>query len=188
MPVPVFHVPSFDELLEFNILNLDIRVLCGLYDLPGVSVCLSQRARSRAAGGDNTHHRPHLFSLLLVFCEAGLNHRTLELPKYIGLSDSGSYHLLCAPQVCVCEKNRFSLTCFRLGLRELTDDKLSHPFASVGVRRGSSSVNINSPCPGSLHLITSKSAGESDCGAHEFVVGIRTRLHVYSDVWDKLAM
>ena len=81
-----------------------------------------------------------------------------------------------------------SLTCFRFGLRELTDEKLSHPFASVGVRRGCSSVNTYSPCQGSLYLITSKSAGEANCGAHDFVVGIRTRLHVYSDVGDKLAM
>ena len=40
---------------------------------------------------------------------------------------------------------------------------------------------------GSLFLITSKSAGEPDCGTHDVVEAIRMRLQVDSDVSDKLA-
>ena len=43
-------------------------------------------------------------------------------------------------------------------------------------------------CAGSLFFLTSKSAGKSDCGAHDVVVAIRTRLQVTSDVSDKLAV
>ena len=45
-----------------------------------------------------------------------------------------------------------------------------------------------SPCRGSLVLITSESAGESDYGENDVVVGIRTRLQVISDVQDKLVV
>ena len=74
------------------------------------------------------------------------------------------------------------------GLRELTGYKLNQPFASVGVRRDSLSVNTLAPCGGSLFSITNKSPRESDSGAHDVVVGIRMRLQVNSDIWDKLAM
>ena len=73
-------------------------------------------------------------------------------------------------------------------MRELTGYKLYQPFESVGVRRDYLSVNTLAPCGGSLFLITSKSAGESDSGAHDAVVGIRTRLQVNSDISDKLAV
>ena len=61
-------------------------------------------------------------------------------------------------------------------------------FVSVGVRRDCSSVNTLAPCGGSLFSITSESAGESDSGIHDVVVGISTRLQVNSDISDKLAM
>ena len=70
----------------------------------------------------------------------------------------------------------------------LTDYKLNQPFASVGVRRDFSSVNTLAPCEGSLFSITSESAGESDAGAHDVVVGICTQLQVNSDISDKLAV
>ena len=63
-------------------------------------------------------------------------------------------------------------------LRELTGYKLYQPFASFGVRRNCSSVNTLAPCGGSVFSITSESAGDSDSGTHDVVVGIRTRLHV----------
>ena len=60
------------------------------------------------------------------------------------------------------------------------------PFESVGVRRDCLSVNTLAPFGGSLFSITSESAGESDSGTHDVVVGIRTRLQVNSDVSYKL--
>ena len=75
------------------------------------------------------------------------------------------------------------------GLRKLTAYKLCQPFASVGIRLYFSSVNTLAPCWGSLFLITSESAGESDCCcAHDAVVGICTRLQVDSGISDKLSV
>ena len=44
------------------------------------------------------------------------------------------------------------------------------------------------PCQGSLFSITSESAEESHCGAHDIVVGICLRLQGNSDVSDKLSV
>ena len=100
-----------------------------------------------------------------------------------------SHHLICRPQECVGEKGRFFDDCApEFGLRELTDYKLYQPFASVGVRRDCSSVNTLAPYGGSLFSIMSESAGDSDSGAHDVVVGIRTRLQVNIDFSDKLAV
>ena len=44
------------------------------------------------------------------------------------------------------------------------------------------------PCRGSLFSITTEFAGESDSGAHDVVVGIRTRLQVNSNISDKLTV
>ena len=63
---------------------------------------------------------------------------------------------------------------------------MNQPFASVGVRRDSSSKNTLAPCGGSLFSIKSEPAGESDSA--DVVVGIRTRLQVDSDVSDRLAV
>ena len=83
---------------------------------------------------------------------------------------------------------RFFADCApEFGLRELNGYKLNQPFASVGVRRDSSSVNTLAPCGGSLFSITSESAWESDSDAHDVVVGIRTRLQMNSDISDKIA-
>ena len=94
--------------------------------------------------------------------------------------------------MCVGEKGRFFAYCApeppEFGLHELTDYKLNQPFASVGVRRDCSSVNILAPCGGSLFSITSESPWESGSGAHDVVVGIRMRLQVNSDISDKLAV
>ena len=57
---------------------------------------------------------------------------------------------------------------------------------SVSFRRGCSSVNTLAPSGDSLFSITSESAGESNCGAHDVVVGIQTRLQVDNDVSDQL--
>ena len=73
-------------------------------------------------------------------------------------------------------------------MRELTGYKLNQPFASVGVRRDCSSVNTLAPCGGSFFSITSEFAGKSDFGAHDVVVGIRTRLQVDTGISDKLAV
>ena len=59
---------------------------------------------------------------------------------------------------------------------------------SVVVRRDCSSVNTLAPCGGWLFSITRESAGESDSGTHDVVVGIRTRLQVDSDISDNLAV
>ena len=59
---------------------------------------------------------------------------------------------------------------------------------SVVFRRDRSSINTLAPSGGSFVLITSESAGESDCGAHEVVLGTHTRLQVNSDVSDKLGV
>ena len=74
------------------------------------------------------------------------------------------------------------------GRHELTGNKLNQPFASVGVRRDSSSVNTLAPCGGWLFSITSEPPWESDSGAHDVVVGIRMRLQVNSGILDKLAV
>ena len=65
---------------------------------------------------------------------------------------------------------------------------LYQSFTLVDVRRDCLSVNTITPCEGSLFSNMSESAGESDCGAHDVVVGILTRLQVNSDVSDKLAV
>ena len=84
---------------------------------------------------------------------------------------------------------RFFADCAsEFGLRELTCYKLYQPFVSVGIRRDCSSVNTLAPCGGSVFSITSESAGGSDSGTHDVVVGIRTRLQVNSDISDKLAV
>ena len=62
------------------------------------------------------------------------------------------------------------------------------PLASVSVRRDCSSVDALALRGGSLFSIASESAGESDSGAHDVVVGIRTRLQVNSDISDKLVV
>ena len=100
------------------------------------------------------------------------------------------YRFLCGPQECVVERGHFFVDCAsKFGLRELTGYKMYQPFASVGVRRDCSYVNTLAPCGSSLFSITSKSAGDSDCGVHDVVVEIRTRLQVVnSDVSDKLAV
>ena len=85
--------------------------------------------------------------------------------------------------MCVGEKGRsFSDCAFDFNLRELTGYKLYQPFPSVGVRRDCSFVNTLAPCEGLLSLTTSEFAGQSDSGAHDVVVGIRTRLQVSSGV------
>ena len=88
------------------------------------------------------------------------------------------------------EKSRFFADCApEFGLRELTGYKLLYqPIASVSVQRNCSSVNILASCEGSLLLITSESAGESDSGSHDVVVGIHTRLQVNSGISDKPAV
>ena len=66
---------------------------------------------------------------------------------------------------------------------ELTGQELYQSFAAVVVRGGCSSINTLMPRGGSLVKVTSESA---ECNTHDAVVGIRTRLQVNRDVWDKL--
>ena len=58
----------------------------------------------------------------------------------------------------------------KFGLHELTGYELYQSFASVVVRRDGSSINTLAPSRGSLFLVTSESAGESDCGVRDVVV------------------
>ena len=61
-------------------------------------------------------------------------------------------------------------------------------FAPVGISRDCSSVKTLAPCGDSPFLIASESAGELDGGAHNVLVGIRTRLQVNIDASDNLAV
>ena len=88
----------------------------------------------------------------------------------------------------MCQRRFFGDCALEFGLRELTGYKLYQPSAWVRVRHDCSPINIFAPCGGSLFSITSESARESDCGAHNAVAIIRTRLHADSDVSGKLAV
>ena len=182
MSVPAFHVSSFGELLGFTGVHLQLPVLCGLDDLPEFSANLPQRAKSRATVRASSRS-VHASSNSACIALSSNNSDT-------GLSNLAWHHLLCGPQECAGEKGRFFSDCTpEFGLRKLTGYKLYQPFASsVGVRRDCSSINTLAPCGGPLFSITSESAAESDYGAHDVVVGIRTRLQVNIDVSDKLAV
>ena len=71
---------------------------------------------------------------------------------------------------------------------ELTGQVLYQSFAAVVVRGGCSSIDTLMPYGGSLFSVTSESAGDSDCGAHDAVIRVRTRLQVNRDVSDKLGV
>ena len=71
---------------------------------------------------------------------------------------------------------------------ELTGYGLYKSFALVVVSGDCSSINTFMPCGGSLFSVTSESAGDLDCVAHDVVVGFRTRLQVNRDVSDKLGV
>ena len=87
------------------------------------------------------------------------------------------------------EKGCFFANCApKFGLHELTGYELYQPFASVGTRRDFPSVNTLVHCGGPLFFITSESIGESVSGAHDLVIGIRTRLQVNVDISDKLTV
>ena len=73
-------------------------------------------------------------------------------------------------------------------MRKRTGYELYQSFASVAVGRDHSSINTLALCGDLLSLVTKESAGESGCGAHDVVVGIRTRLQVNRDVSDKLGV
>ena len=73
-------------------------------------------------------------------------------------------------------------------MRKLAAYLLNQPFAPVGVSRDCSSVNTLVPCGKSQFSIASESAGELDGGAHDVLVGIRTRLQVNINVSDNLAV
>ena len=66
---------------------------------------------------------------------------------------------------------------------ELTGQELYQSFTAVVVRDGCSSMNTLMPRGGLLFKVTSESA---ECNTNDAVVGIRTRLQVNRDVWDKL--
>ena len=71
---------------------------------------------------------------------------------------------------------------------ELTGQELYQSFAAVVVRDRCSYINTFILCGGSLFSVTRESAGDSDCGAHDDVVRIRTRLQVNRDASDKLGV